>query len=91
MASNHNFRSQQKLRILPPPGLPPGSAKPFALPSPTCLVNGKGLLQQAEAAQGVPVRLRPRIFLTFGTTRVVGRQPYTPAAFIPGEIPGAHF
>jgi hypothetical protein len=44
-----------------------------------------------EQAQGVPDRLRPRIFLTFGTTRVVGRQPYTPAAFIPGEIPGTHF
>jgi hypothetical protein len=37
-------------------------------------------------AQGVPGRLRPRVFLTFGTTRVVGRQPYAPAAFIPGEI-----
>ena len=23
--------------------------------------------------------------------RVVGRQPYTPAAFTPGEIPGTHF
>ena len=39
-------------------------------------------------AQGVPGRLRPRIFLTFGTTRVVGRQPNTPATFTPGEIPG---
>ena len=28
-----------------------------------------------EQAQGVPGRLRARIFLTFGTTRVVGRQP----------------
>jgi len=42
-------------------------------------------------AQGVPGRLRPRIFLTFGTTIVVGCQPYAPAAFAPGEIPGAHF
>ena len=42
-------------------------------------------------AQGFPVRLRPRIFLTFGTTRVVGRQPEAPAAFTPGEIPGTHF
>jgi hypothetical protein len=41
-------------------------------------------------AQGVPGGLRPRIFLTFGTTRVVGRQPYAPAAFTPGEIPGTH-
>ena len=30
-------------------------------------------LEQAEVAQGVPGRLRPRIFATFGTTRVVGR------------------
>jgi len=29
--------------------------------------------------------------LTFGTTRVVGRQPYAPAAFTPGEIHGTHF
>jgi hypothetical protein len=29
--------------------------------------------------------------LTFGTTRVVGRQPYAPAAFTPEEIPGTHF
>jgi len=50
-----------------------------------------GLPQQAEVAQGVPGSLRPRIFLTFGTTRVVGRQPYAPAALTPGEIPGTHF
>ena len=53
--------------------------------------KGKGLPQQAEVAQGVPGRIWPQIFLTFGTTRVVGRQPYAPAAFTPGEIPGAHF
>jgi len=52
---------------------------------------GKGLPQQAEVTQGVPDRLRARIFLTFATTRVVGRQPYAPAAFTPGEIPGTHF
>ena len=46
----------------------------------------KGLPQQPEVAQGVPGRLRPRIFLTFGTTRTVGRQPYAPAALTPGEI-----
>jgi hypothetical protein len=51
----------------------------------------KGLPHQAEVAQGVPGRLRPRIFLTFGTTSVVGRQPYAPAAFTPGEIHGIHF
>jgi len=54
-------------------------------------VKGKGLPQQAEVAQGVSGRLRPRIFLTFGTTRVLGRQAYAPAAFTPGEIPGTHF
>ena len=42
-------------------------------------------------AQEVPGRLRHRIFLTFGTTRVVGRQPYSPATFTPEEIPGTHF
>ena len=51
--------------------------------------KGKGLPQQADLAQGF--RLRPRIFLTFGTTSMVGRQPYAPAAFTPGEIPGTHF
>jgi len=29
--------------------------------------KGKDLPQQTEVAQGVPGRLRPRIFLTFGT------------------------
>jgi hypothetical protein len=51
----------------------------------------KGLPQQAEMAQGVPGTLTPRIFFTFGTTKVVGRQSYAPAAFTPGEIPGTHF
>jgi hypothetical protein len=45
--------------------------------------KGKGLPQQAEVGQGVPGRLRSRVFLTFGTTRVVGRQPYSPAIFTP--------
>ena len=53
--------------------------------------KGKDLPQEAEVAQGVPGRLRPRIFLTFGATMVVGRQPNAPAAFTPGEIPGTHF
>ena len=58
-----------------------------------CKVKGKdkGLPQQAEVAQGVPGGLRTRIFLTFGRTRVVGRQPYAPTAFTPGEIRGTHF
>jgi len=46
-----------------------------------CKVKVKVITQQAEVAQGVRGRLRPRIFLTFGTTRVEGRQPYAPAAF----------
>ena len=54
-------------------------------------VKVKVIPQQAELAQEVPGRLRPRIFLTFSTTRVVGRQPYAPAAFTPGEIPVTHF
>jgi hypothetical protein len=57
----------------------------------TVKVKVKVIPQEAEVAQRVPGRLRPRIFLTFGTTRMVGRQSYAPAAFIPGEIPGTHF
>ena len=53
--------------------------------------KGKVLPRQAEVAQGVPGRLRPRIFLTFGSRTVVSRQPYAPAAFTPEEIPGTHF
>ena len=53
--------------------------------------KGKGIPRQAEVALGVQGRLRPRIFSTFGTTRVVGGQPNAPAAFTPGEIPGTHF
>ena len=37
--------------------------------------------RQAGVAQGVLGRLRPRINLTFGTTRAVGRQPYALATF----------
>ena len=51
----------------------------------------KVIPQQAEVAQGILGRLRPWIFLTFGTTRVAGHQPYAPAAFTPREIPGTHF
>jgi hypothetical protein len=53
--------------------------------------KGKGLPQQAEVAQEVPGRLKPRILLTFCTTGVVGRQPYAPVAFTQGEIPGTGF
>jgi len=61
------------------------------LPIPLPEGKGKGLPQQAEVSQGIPGRLRPRIFLTLGITRVVRRQPYAPATFTPGEIPGTHF
>jgi hypothetical protein len=57
----------------------------------TVKVKVKVTPQQAEVAQGVPGRLRSRIFLTFDTTMLVGRQPYAPAAFTSGEIPGTHF
>ena len=55
------------------------------------IVKCKEIPRQAEMALEVPGRLRPRIFSTFGTTRVVGRQPNAPVAFIPGGIPGTHF
>jgi hypothetical protein len=55
------------------------------------LVPVKAIPRQAKVALGVPGRLRPRIFSTFGTTRVVGRQPNALAAFTPEEIPGTHF
>ena len=51
------------------------------------MIKGKGRPQQAEVAQGVPGRLRPRIFLTFSITRVVGRQPYALATITPRRNP----
>ena len=54
-------------------------------------VKGKGIPRHAEVALWVPGRLRPWIFMTFGTTRVIGRQPNALAAFTPEEIPGTHF
>ena len=54
-------------------------------------VKVKVIPQQAEVAQGVPGILRPRVFLTFGTTRVVVPQPYAPAAFTPREISSNYF
>ena len=53
--------------------------------------KAKVIPRQAEVAQRIPGRLRPRIFSTFGTTSVIGRQPNAPAAFTPGEILGTHF
>jgi len=54
-------------------------------------VKVKVIPQQAEVAQGVPGILRPRVFLTFGTTRVVVPQPYAPAAFTPREYYSTYF
>ena len=63
----------------------------------SCIVHVKVkfIPQQAEVAQGVLGRLRPRIFLTFGTTRVVGRNPWysfsgtesTPGHMVPSGEP----
>ena len=47
-------------------------------------VKVKVIPQQADVAQGFPLRLRHGIFLMLGTTRMVGRLPYAPAAFTPG-------
>jgi hypothetical protein len=55
------------------------------------LLTSKGVPQQDGVALGVPVRLKPQIISTFGTTRVVDRQPYAPLSFTPGEIRGTHF
>ena len=41
--------------------------------------------------KGFQVGWGPWFSWRFGTTRVVGRQPYAPAAFTPREIPGTHF
>jgi hypothetical protein len=57
----------------------------------SAIVKGKGLPQKAEVTQRGLGSLSLRIFLTFSTTGVVGRQPYAPAAFTPGEIPGPNF
>ena len=54
-------------------------------------IKSKGITREAEVALEVLGRLRPRIFSTFGTTRMVGRQPNAPATFTPGEIPDTHF
>jgi hypothetical protein len=63
----------------------------FVLKAIKLKVKDKGLPQKAEVAQGVPGRLRPRIFLTFGTTRVVGRRLHAPAAFTPRRNPWYSF
>ena len=50
------------------------------------IVRVKFSRNRLEHAQVVPARLRPRIFLAFGTRRLVVRQPYAPAVFTPEEI-----
>jgi hypothetical protein len=67
------------------------ATSPYPEPHQTSPCKSKGIPRQAEVALGVQGRLRPRIFSTFGTTRVVGRQPNAPATFTPGEVPGTHF
>jgi hypothetical protein len=44
-----------------------------------------------QGPKGVPGRLRHRIFLTFGATRMVGLQPQAPANFNPRGIPWYSF
>jgi hypothetical protein len=57
-----------------------------------CKSEGEGHAHnRPQGPKGVPGRLRPGIFLTFGTTRVVGRQPHAPAAFTPRGIPWYSF
>ena len=55
------------------------------------LDGGKGLPRQAEVAEGVPGRLRPRIFLTFWHYKGGRSSAKRTGAFTPGEIPGTHF
>ena len=54
-------------------------------------IKSKGVPRQAKAAQGVPGRIRPRIFLTFRHYKDGSSSSKTPAAFTPAEIPGNHF
>jgi hypothetical protein len=55
-------------------------------------VKGKGHAHnRPQRPKGAPGRLGPQIFSTFGTTRVVGRQPHVPAAFTPMGIPWYSF
>ena len=41
-------------------------------------------------AQRGPGRFKAPDFLTFGTTRVVGRQPHAPAAFLEADLTPGH-
>ena len=52
--------------------------------------SSKGVPRQAEVAQVVPGRLRPRIILTFRHYKGGSSSAKRTAAFTPGEIPGSH-
>ena len=53
--------------------------------------KSKAVPRQAEAAQGVPGKLRPRISSTFRHYKDGRASTKIPAAFTPGEIPGTNF
>jgi hypothetical protein len=71
-----------------PPGIDPVD-RPTSSPAPQPLRQPMPHLLLVKKVK--VSRNRPRIFLTFDTTRLVGHQPYAPAAFTPGEIPGTYF
>jgi hypothetical protein len=49
------------------------------------------VIKKVKVSHNRPTWPKARIFLMFGTTRVVGRYPFAPAAFTPGEISGTNF
>jgi hypothetical protein len=64
------------------------------IPHSSSTESGKGKRHahnRPQGPKGVPGKLRSRIFLTYGTTRLVGRQPHAPAAFTPMAIPRYSF
>jgi hypothetical protein len=90
LKGNHTPRSTSDVKNSPS-SVPPLPNTPSRHTAKSSKSKSKGVPRQAEVALGVPGWLRPRIFSTFGTTRVVGRQPNAPTAFIPREIPDTHF
>jgi hypothetical protein len=56
-----------------------------------CALFKKESRNRPGVAQRVPGGLGSQIFMTFGTWRWWGRQPHTPAAFTPRNVPGTHF
>jgi hypothetical protein len=64
------------------------------IPSVKPEIKGKKLKQSRNrpgVAQSVPGGLSYKIFMTFGTWKWWGRQPYAPAGFTPRSVPGTHF